>query len=103
ISELARLNPDANSAMSSLSPSLNSPSSLNSMSLFERRRQPKPAPPAPELVRAASPYNDIASLYDMYIQAVPRPADPRRFWAEGFQNGTRRFQVIPMDLPRSAA
>jgi polysaccharide biosynthesis/export protein len=99
MSELARLNPDANSAMSSLSPSLNSPSSLNSMSLFERRRQPKPAPPAPELVRAASPYNDIPSLYDMYIQAVPRPAVPRRFGAEVFQNGTRDLQMIPMDLP----
>jgi len=99
MSELARLNPDANSAMSSLSPSLNSPSSLNSMSLFERRRQPKPLPPAPELVRAASPYNDIPSLYDMYIQAVPRPAVPRRFGAEVFQNGTRDLQMIPMDLP----
>src|SRR5260221_5401302 len=99
MSELARLNPDANSAMSSLSPSLNSPSSLNSMSLFERRRQPKPLPPAPELVRAASPYNDIPSLYDMYIQAVPRPAVPRRCGAEVFQNGTRDLQMIPMDLP----
>src|SRR3984893_11419198 len=91
--ELSRLNPESNAAMPSL------PSSLNSMSLFERRRQPKPVPPAPELVRAVSPYNDIPSLYDMYIQAVPRPAVPRRFGAEVFQNGTRDLQLIPMDLP----
>jgi polysaccharide biosynthesis/export protein len=104
ISELARLNPDGNAAMSylaSLNPSssANSPAAANSMSLFERRRQPKPLPAAPELVRAASPYNDIPSLYDMYIQAVPRPAIPRRFGSEVFQNGTRDLQLIPMDLP----
>jgi polysaccharide biosynthesis/export protein len=93
MSELSRLNPEVNGAMPSV------PSSLNSMSLFERRRQPKPVPPAPELVRAASPYNDIPSLYDMYIQAVPRPAVPRRFGAEVFKNGTRDLQLIPMDLP----
>jgi polysaccharide export outer membrane protein len=56
-------------------------------------------PPAPELTRAASPYNDIPSLYDMYVQAVPRPALPRRFGAEVFENGSRDSQLIPMDLP----
>jgi polysaccharide export outer membrane protein len=99
MSELSRLNPETNGMMSSLPSSLNSSSPLNSMSLYERRRQPKAVPPAPELVRAASPYNDIPSLYDMYIQAVPRPAVPRRFGAEVFQNGTRDSQLIPMDLP----
>src|SRR5260221_2575257 len=49
MSELARLNPDANSAMSSLSPSLNSPSSLNSMSLFARRREAITLAPASAL------------------------------------------------------
>jgi protein involved in polysaccharide export with SLBB domain len=99
MSQLSRLNPDSNGIMSSGPSSLNSSSSMNSMSLYERRRQPKPAPPAPELVRAASPYNDIPSLYDMYIQAVPHPAVPRRFGVEVFQNGTRDLQLIPMDLP----
>jgi protein involved in polysaccharide export with SLBB domain len=98
-SELSRLNPEANGDMSSLPSAMNSRSSMNSMSLYERRRQPKPVPPAPELVRTASPYNDIPSLYDMYIQAVPRPAVPRRFGLEVFQNGTRDLQLIPMDLP----
>ena len=99
VSELSRLNPETNGEMSSLPSSMNSRSSMNSTSLYERRRQPKPAPPAPELVRTASPYNDIPSLYDMYIQAVPRPAVPRRFGVEVFQNGTRDLQLIPMDLP----
>ncbi len=47
----------------------------------------------------ASPYEDIPSLYDMYVQAVTRPATPRRFGAEVFENGTRDSQLIPMDLP----
>ena len=83
------------------SPSTSStgPSSNKSMRPFDRRYPPKPAPPAPELVRASSPYRDIPSLYDMYVQAIPRPAVPKRFGAEVFENGTRDSQLIPMDLP----
>jgi polysaccharide biosynthesis/export protein len=73
--------------------------SLNAMQPVGRTYQPKPQPPAPELVRARSPYNDIPSLYDMYVQAVPRPTVPKRFGAEVFENGTRDSQAIPMDLP----
>src|SRR6202030_2478171 len=43
--------------------------------------------------------NDIPSLYDMYVQAIPRPAVPRRFGTEIFENGTRDSQLIPMDVP----
>src|SRR5260370_40229968 len=77
------------------------PSSLNSLSLLERKRSlaPKPSRSAPELVRAVSPYKDVPSIYDMYIQAVPRPAVPRRFGSEVFQNGVRDSRVIPMDVP----
>ena len=53
----------------------------------------------PELTRKLSPYADIPSLYDMYIQAVSRPITPRRFGSEVFENGTRDPQFIPMDLP----
>lgn len=74
-------------------------SPLTSMQPFRPRNQPLPAPQAPEFVRAANPYNDIPSLYDMYVQAIPRPAEPRRFGAEIFQNGFRDSQLIPMDLP----
>ncbi|HXN26540.1 MAG TPA: SLBB domain-containing protein [Candidatus Acidoferrales bacterium] len=52
-----------------------------------------------EMARKQSPYTDIPSLYDMYLQAVPRPATPRRFGSEVFENGTRDPQYIPMDLP----
>src|ERR1700722_1711000 len=65
----------------------------------DRRYQPKPQPPAAELVRAPNPYKNIPSLYDMYVQAIPRPTTPKRFGAEVFENGTRDSQFIPMDVP----
>lgn len=52
-----------------------------------------------ELMRRPDPYTDIPSLYDMYLQAVPRPAQPERFGMEVFDNGIRDRQMIPMDLP----
>jgi polysaccharide export outer membrane protein len=51
------------------------------------------------MTRKPAPYDDIPSLYDMYLQAVPRPVVPRRFGSEVFENGTRNSQLIPMDLP----
>jgi polysaccharide biosynthesis/export protein len=57
-----------------------------------------PTQPA-EMVHMPNPYADIPSLYDMYMQAAPRPATPRRFGIEVFENGTRDSQLIPMDLP----
>ena len=45
------------------------------------------------------PYVDIPSLYDMYMQAVPRPATPQRFGISVFENGIRDSRMIPMDLP----
>jgi len=52
-----------------------------------------------EMTRTPSPYADIPSLYDMYVQAVTRPTTPRRFGSEVFENGIRDPQLIPMDLP----
>ena len=52
-----------------------------------------------QLVRKASPYPDLPSLYDMYIQASPHAPTFRRFGLEAFENGTRDEQLIPMDLP----
>ena len=51
------------------------------------------------LVRRPNPYNDIPSLYDMYLQATPRPPTLERFGMQVFENGTRDLQAIPMDLP----
>ena len=56
-------------------------------------------PEPPDMIRKKSPYEDIPSLYDMYVQAVAKPSTPRRFGAEVFENGTRDSQLIPMDLP----
>ena len=55
--------------------------------------------PSPEMLRKKSPYSDIPSLYDMYIQAVPRPSTPQRFGSAVFENGTRDLQWMPMDMP----
>lgn len=53
----------------------------------------------PVMMRTPNPYNDIPSLYDMYLQASPRPSAPKRFGSDVFENGTRDPQLIPMDLP----
>jgi protein involved in polysaccharide export with SLBB domain len=62
---------------------------------YERNGLMQPA----EMMRKQSPYDNIPSLYDMYLQAVTRPATPRRFGSEVFENGTRDPQLIPMDVP----
>jgi hypothetical protein len=51
------------------------------------------------MVRKRSPYADIPSLYDMYVQAAPRDREPERFGLEIFRNGTRDSDAVPMDLP----
>jgi len=57
--------------------------------------RPQPA----EMVRKPNPYGDIPSLYDMYVQATPRPTTPKRFGQDVFEHGTRDSQTMPMDLP----
>jgi protein involved in polysaccharide export with SLBB domain len=51
------------------------------------------------MVHKSSPYADIPSLYDLYVQAAPRDREPERFGMEIFRNGTRAMDAIPMDLP----
>jgi protein involved in polysaccharide export with SLBB domain len=51
------------------------------------------------MVRSPSPYQDIPSLYDMYLQAAARPPAVERFGMQVFENGTRDLQMIPTDLP----
>jgi polysaccharide biosynthesis/export protein len=65
---------------------------------YEKGREEAALEPV-ELVRKADPYRDIPALYDMYMQATPRPAEPRRFGMDVFNNGIRDNQMIPMDLP----
>jgi polysaccharide export outer membrane protein len=61
------------------------------------RARPRPQPP--EIIRTANPYYGVPSLYDMYVQAVPHPEEPRRFGAAVFENGIRDAKSFPMDLP----
>ena len=92
--EVSRMN---STEISSLAPSGTSPA--GSMQPSNLRYQPKtPAQPV-EMVRKPNPYENVPSLYDMYVQAVPRPSVPRRFGADVFENGGRNPQLIPMDLP----
>src|ERR1700730_14758564 len=55
--------------------------------------------PPVAMVHKVSPYADIPSLYDMYVQAASREREPERFGMEMFRNGTRELDAIPMDLP----
>ena len=64
---------------------------------FPYRREVLPQPPA--LERTPNPYADVPSLYDMYIQANPRPRTPERFGMDVFEDSARNPQLIPMDLP----
>ncbi len=51
------------------------------------------------LVQRRNPYDDIPSLYDMYLQAAARPPSLQRFGMQVFLNGTRDLQMLPTDLP----
>jgi polysaccharide biosynthesis/export protein len=74
--------------------------SVSSAILRENARRAREATtPDQRLVRRSNPYEEIPSLYDMYLQASARPPAVRRFGMEVFENGTRDLQSIPMDLP----
>jgi polysaccharide biosynthesis/export protein len=74
--------------------------SLNNAILRENaRRARQPLTPNQRLVRRSNPYEQIPSLYDMYLQAAARPPRVQRFGMEVFENGTRNLQSMPMDLP----
>ena len=51
------------------------------------------------MVHKISPYADIPSLYDLYVQAASRDREPERFGMDLFRNGTREMDALPMDLP----
>jgi protein involved in polysaccharide export with SLBB domain len=92
---------DASEQSGSNSRSMTSAGSMASSPSMDRLNGPvRPkAPPPPQMVRKANPYVNIPSLYDMYIQAVPRPTVPKRFGMDVFENRTRDRRLIPMDLP----
>jgi protein involved in polysaccharide export with SLBB domain len=56
-------------------------------------------PPPPETVHRPTPYADIPSLYDLYVQAPSRNGTPQRFGSQVFRDGLRDLRSVPMDLP----
>ena len=52
-----------------------------------------------ETVHKPTPYADIPSLYDLYVQASSRSGAPQRFGAQVFHDGLRDTRAVPMDLP----
>jgi protein involved in polysaccharide export with SLBB domain len=71
----------------------------NPTALSNARRARESVSPTQRLVRRPNPYQEIPSLYDMYLQAAARPPAVERFGMQVFENGTRDLQMIPMDLP----
>ena len=59
----------------------------------------KDIPGRTRLLAKTSPYADIPSLYDMYVQASARSQVLERFGLDVFRNGTPDSGSYPMDLP----
>jgi polysaccharide biosynthesis/export protein len=49
--------------------------------------------------RRPSPYADVPSLYDLYLQAAPSGKKMERFGLDIFQRGAANPDNLPMDLP----
>lgn len=71
----------------------------NPAAAWNARRARESISPTQRLIQKPNPYAEIPSLYDMYLQAAPRPPAVERFGMQIFENGTRNLQMIPMDLP----
>ena len=51
------------------------------------------------IVRKASPYSDVPSLVDLYVQVAARDKTPERFGINILTSGARDSGAVPMDLP----
>ncbi len=71
----------------------------NPAAQWNARRARESVSPTQRMVRRPNPYEEIPSLYDMYLQAAARPPAVERFGMQVFENGTRDLQSMPMDLP----
>ena len=81
-----------NSSRSELSDNINSTSRPTR---FYSRKEFVP----PDTVHRPTPYADIPSLYDLYVQAPSRSGTPERFGAQVFRDGLRDLRSVPMDIP----
>jgi len=67
-----------------------------------RGRGEQPPPTNFEPVRMEhrpSPYADVPSLYDLYVQAAPSNRKLERFGLDVFRRGIANPELLPMDLP----
>jgi len=104
--ELGGNPPEAGSVNNSSSEMLSGTASTDSNSdpesrrrAWNERRAREAVSPTQRMVRRKNPYQNIPSLYDMYLQAAARPPALERFGMQIFENGTRDLQMIPMDMP----
>lgn len=51
------------------------------------------------MLRQPSPYAEVPSLYDLYVQAAPNPRQLERFGLNVFRKGEINPAYLPMDLP----
>jgi protein involved in polysaccharide export with SLBB domain len=83
--------------------SSNRPELTNTLNPIGGYRSSRPYPRkefvAPEVVHRPTPYADIPSLYDLYVQAPSRSGAPERFGSQVFRDGLRDLRSVPMDLP----
>ncbi len=82
-----------------LSAASNSITEVDTHSRERKAREREAISPTQRLVRRPNPYENIPSLYDMYLQAAARPPALERFGMQIFENGSRDLQMIPMDMP----
>jgi protein involved in polysaccharide export with SLBB domain len=75
----------------SLSPSLRSSRVVS--------RDPKGDSLQGMVVHKASPYSDVPSLVDLYVQVSTRDRVPERFGVNILTSNTRESEALPMDLP----
>jgi len=73
--------------------------SLDPIAQMNARRERQALTPSQKMVRKPNPFENVPSLYDMYLQAAARPPAVQRFGMQIFENGTRDLQMIPTDLP----
>jgi polysaccharide export outer membrane protein len=74
--------------------------SSNGPGIYRGARTPRNKEPLPaEMVHRPSPYADIPSLYDLYVQAPSRNGITQRFGAQVFRDGLKDMRSLPMDLP----
>jgi protein involved in polysaccharide export with SLBB domain len=87
-------------SMLDLSPSAEPQASARETRTVIERNAPSERDLTPvTMVRKQSPYADIPSLYDLYVQASSRDRVLEPFGLAIFRNGSLAPEAVPMDLP----